>query len=148
MSTMRNLLGGLVGAVTLNVLHEVYRRIDPLAPRLDLVGKEAVTRTVEGTGHSAPRGKKLYLATLVGDILSNSIYYAVIGQSRYKNLLLRGAALGLAAGVGALKLTEPLGLDDTPISKSTRTKVLTVAWYLAGGLVTALVLKKLRDKES
>ena len=147
MNTMRNLLGGLIGAVTLNVLHELYRRIDPLAPRIDLVGKEALTKTVEATGHSAPKGKKLYLATLVGDIVSNSIYYAVIGQSRYQNLLLRGAALGLAAGVGALKLSEPIGLDDTPISKSTRTKVLTVAWYLAGGLVTALVLKKMRDKQ-
>lgn len=147
MNTMRNLLGGLIGAVTLNVLHELYRRIDPLAPRIDLVGEEALTKTVEATGHSAPKGKKLYLATLVGDIVSNSIYYAVIGQSRYQNLLLRGAALGLAAGVGALKLSEPIGLDDTPISKSTRTKVLTVAWYLAGGLVTALVLKKMRDKQ-
>lgn len=144
---MRNLFGGLIGAVTLNVLHELYRRIDPLAPRIDLVGEEALTKTVEATGHSAPKGKKLYLATLVGDIVSNSIYYAVIGQSRYQNLLLRGAALGLAAGVGALKLSEPIGLDDTPISKSTRTKVLTVAWYLAGGLVTALVLKKMRDKQ-
>jgi hypothetical protein len=148
MNTMKNLLGGLTGAVTLNVLHELYRRIDPLAPRVDLVGKEALTKTVEATGHTAPRGKKLYLATLVGDILSNSIYYAVIGQGRQKNLLLRGAALGLAAGIGALKLSEPIGLDNTPISKSTRTKVLTVAWYLAGGLVAALVLKKLRDKES
>src|SRR5215207_9702288 len=118
MNTMKNLLGGLIGAVTLNVLHELYRRIDPRAPRIDLVGKEALTKTVEATGHSAPRGKKLYLATLVGDILSNSVYYAVIGQSRHKNLLLRGAALGLAAGVGALKLSEPFGLDDTPISKS------------------------------
>ncbi|HKH61818.1 MAG TPA: hypothetical protein VKA49_13350, partial [Flavitalea sp.] len=60
----------------------------------------------------------------------------------------RGAALGLAAGVGALKLSEPFGLDDTPISKSTRRKVLTVAWYLAGGLVTALILEKMRNKES
>ena len=58
-----------------------------------------------------------------------------------------GGALGLAAGVGALELTKPMGLDDRPITKSTRTKVLTVAWYLAGGLVTALVIDKLRDRE-
>ena len=147
MNIMKNLLGGLVGAATINLLHEVYRRIDPLAPRVDLVGKEAVSKVVKATGHSAPRGKKLYLATLAGDLLTNSIYYALIGRGRYKNLLLRGAALGLAAGVGALELTKPMGLDDRPITKSTRTKVLTVAWYLVGGLVTAFVIDRMRNRE-
>lgn len=142
---VKNLLAGLLGSVTLNVLHELYRKIDPLAPRVDLVGKEALAKTVQATGHSAPKGKRLYLATLVGDILSNSIYYALIGKG-HKNLLLRGAALGLAAGVGALAVTKPLGLDDTPITKSTRTKVLTVAWYVTGGIVTALVIGKMRAR--
>lgn len=147
MKMAKDLLGGLLGAVALNVLHEVYRRFDPLAPRVDLVGEEALTKTVEATGHSAPTGKKLYFATLLGDILSNSIYYAMIGKGQ-KHLLLRGAALGIAAGVGALTVTKPLGLDDTPITKTTRTKVLTVAWYLIGGVVTALVIEKMRKKES
>src|SRR5688500_4556251 len=111
MNKMKNLLGGVAGAVALNLLHEVYRKVDPLAPRLDLVGEEALTETVEATGHSAPTGNKLYAATLAGDVLSNSIYYALIGRGARKTLLLRGAAFGLAAGLGALKATKPLGLN-------------------------------------
>ena len=145
---MKNFLGGMAGAVALSILHELYRKVDPLAPRLDLVGEEALTKTVEATGHTAPKGDKLYAATLAGDILSNSIYYALIGRGGKKTLLLRGAAFGLAAGLGALKATKPLGLDDTPITRSTRTQILTVAWYLAGGLVTALVISKFGDDES
>lgn len=147
MKVAKDLLGGMLGAVTLNVLHEVYRRFDPLAPRVDLVGEEALTKTVEATGHSAPKGKRLYFATLIGDVLSNSIYYALIGKG-HKHLLLRGATLGLAAGVGALTVAKPLGLDDTPITKTTRTKVLTVAWYVVGGVVAALVIQKMREKNS
>lgn len=146
MKAVKDLFGGMLGAVTLNVLHEIYRRFDPLAPRVDLVGEEALTKTVQATGHQAPTGKRLYFATLIGDILSNSIYYALIGKG-HKHLLLRGAALGLAAGVGALTITKPLGLDDTPVNRSARTKVLTVAWYLAGGIVTALVIGKMRSKK-
>src|SRR5688500_11874593 len=96
MNRMKNLFGGIIGAVTLTVLHELYRRIDPLAPRVDLVAEEALTKAVEATGHSAPTANRLYVATLAGDIISNSIYFALIGQGRNQNLLLRGAGFGLA----------------------------------------------------
>ena len=55
MKVVKDLFGGMLGAVTLNVLHEIYRRIDPLAPRVDLVGEEALTKTVQATGHEAPK---------------------------------------------------------------------------------------------
>jgi hypothetical protein len=34
---MKNLIGGLAGALALNLLHETYKQFDSKAPRVDLV---------------------------------------------------------------------------------------------------------------
>ena len=144
MKNFQNLLGGLAGALALNFLHETIRRLDHDAPRIDLVGEEALSHVVESTGHDAPTGNSLYGATLAADITANSMFYALIGKGKDENLLIRGAVYGIVAGAGALALTKPMGLDDTPITKTSKTKLLTMAWYLAGGLVTACTIKALR----
>ena len=145
MDRIENITGGLAGAVALNILHETYKRLDKNAPRIDLVGEEAISKIIEGVGGEPPKGNALFTATLIGDILSNSLYYSLIGVGKKKNLVWRGAGYGLAAGVGALVLTKPLGLSDAPITKTNQTKVLTVAWYLVGGLIAALAIRKLRE---
>ncbi len=145
MKTFQNLLGGLAGALALNLLHETVKRLDHDAPRIDLVGEEALSKTIEATGGEAPTGNKLFGLTLAADVTANAGFYSLIGQGKDENILTRGAVFGLVAGIGALALTEPMGLDDAPITKTTRTKVLTVAWYLAGGLVTALTIRAIRD---
>ena len=143
-----NLIGGLAGALALNILHETYKRLDSDAPQVDLIGEEAVTKIVESTGNDAPEGEILFGVTLVSDIISNALYYSLIGVGKKKNILLRGAGYGLVAGAGTLTLTEPMGLDDAPVTKTTKTKILTLAWYVAGGLVAALVIKKLKKKSA
>jgi hypothetical protein len=84
--------------------------------------------------------------TLAADVVSNAMYFSAIGVGKKKNILLRGMGYGLAAGIGAVTLTKPLGLNDEPVTKTNKTKVLTVAWYLVGGIITALTIKALQDK--
>ena len=148
MKEIENIAGGLAGALALNILHESYKRIDNDAPRVDLVGEEALTKTVESVGLEAPKGEKLFGLTLAADVISNAMYFSAIGVGKKKNLLLRGAGYGLAAGLGAVLLTKPMGLDDEPVTKTNKTKILTVAWYLAGGIVTALTIQALKGKVS
>jgi hypothetical protein len=147
MKWLQNLLGGLAGALALNILHESGKRLIPDAPRIDLVGEEALSKTMAWMGHEPPTGHKLFLATLGADVSSNALYYSMIGQGPAKHLLLRGTVLGLAAGIGALKLTEPAGLNDKPITRTTTSQVLTVALYLTGGLVAAVAIQALRGKK-
>jgi hypothetical protein len=144
MKTVKNFIGGLAGAVALNILHETVRRFDHNAPQVHLVGEEALSKSIKSAGLEPPTGNALYAATLAGDIVSNALYYSLIGAGKKKNLLWRGAGYGLAAGIGALTLTKPLGLSDAPVTKTTETKVLTVAWYLFGGLVAAATIKAMR----
>lgn len=141
MKAINNISAGLAGAVVLNILHESAKRFFPNAPRVDLVGEEALSDILESAGIEPPKGNALYVATLAADVVSNALYYSLIGEGKKENVLLRGAGIGLAAGIGALTLTKPLGLNDAPVNRTNTTKALTVAWYLIGGLVTALVIK-------
>lgn len=143
MEDIRYIAGGVAGAVALNILHESAKRLVPQAPRIDLVGEEALAKAVGMTGAEPPKGQKLFAATLGADLISNAMYFSAIGLGNKKDIFLRGAGYGLAAGIGAIALTKPLGLDDSPIAETTKTKVMTVAWYLFGGLVTALTIKVL-----
>ncbi|QEM05001.1 hypothetical protein DIU31_016305 [Mucilaginibacter rubeus] len=141
-----SMVGGITGAVALNIVHQAVKQIDHEAPRVDLVGEEALTKGMESLGLTPPNGNALFIATLTGDILSNALYYSTIGFGKKRYLLLRGAAVGIAAGVGALTLTGPMGLSDAPVTRTDKTKLLTVAWYTLGGLVAASVMRALRNK--
>ena len=146
MKLINSLIGGFVGAIALNILHETVKQYYEKAPRIDLLGEEALEKSLDAVGIDPPEGKNLYLATLAGDVISNGLYYSAIGFGSTKNIYIKGAVAGLAAGVGALQLPEPMGLDDLPVTYSKPTKALTVSWYLFGGLVASAVIKGLDSK--
>jgi hypothetical protein len=141
----RNILGGLAGAIVLNIVHEAARRLYSKAPRIDLIGEEALTKSLNAVGMEAPTGSLLTGSTLAADLASNTMYFSMIGKGGEENLLMRGAGYGLAAGLGAIGLTQQLGLSDAPVTKTNETKVMTVAWYLLGGLSAAFAMMKIKD---
>lgn len=141
---IRNILGGITGAVVLNLVHEVAKRVSHKAPRVDLLGEEALTKTVEAVGLDAPTGEVLTASTFVADLASNAGYYAMIGKGDDDTILIRGAGYGLMAGLGAIGLAKPLGLNESTVARTGETKLLTVTWYLLGGLAAALAMKSLR----
>jgi hypothetical protein len=141
------LAGGLTGAVALNLIHELYRQVDQDAPKVHLIGEEALVKILKATNLPLPKNEKeLYQWTLAGDIASNAIYYSLIDASKKKNLIRNGLILGFAAGLGAVFMPEKMGLNDAPITRTTETKLLTVLWYTLGGLTAGSVMKFLRKK--
>ncbi|BDP44228.1 hypothetical protein DAETH_41970 (plasmid) [Deinococcus aetherius] len=126
--------GGVAGAVTVTLLNEGVRRVTPHAPRMDVIGERALSEALEAVGVNPPRGDSLYRWTLLGDLASNTLYYALVGVGGPRNAWGRGGALGLAAGLGAVLLPRPLGLGRQPGERAPLTQLLTVGWYLAGGL--------------
>ena len=147
MSKVKNLVAGLGGAIALNLLHESLKHKDDDMPRVDLLGEEALEKGLEYVGAEIQGEDNLYKATLAGDIISNAMYYSMIGKGGVNNIWPRAVAIGVAAGVGAITLPEPLGLDDEPVTRTNKTKALTVSYYLAGALVTAGLIKLLTKKE-
>jgi hypothetical protein len=127
-----SLISGAAGAVALTAVHQAARAMTDAAPRMDVVGMRALARGITAAGGDTPRSSdRLYLATLAGDLISNSAYYSL--ATSYT----RGAAMGLLAGLGALFLPERLGLGTPPKSERLSNQVMTVAWYVVGGLAAA-----------
>src|SRR5690606_30170465 len=131
----RAALAGAAGAVTLTAIHEIARRLTRRAPRMDLVAVRGLEMVLEPSPGCELSPRKLHRAAFVLDLVSNSAYYALVGLRRPRRPLARGAVLGLAAGGAALVLPRRvLGRDRVPGSEDPASAVMTVAWYLAGGL--------------
>ncbi len=86
-----------------------------------------------------------YKVTMVGDVLSNGLYYSLVGS--HKHSLGVGALLGAAAGAGGVLLPGPLGLGEAPSNRTPQTQAMTVAWYTVGGLVAGVVAEALRKRK-
>lgn len=135
--TVRALAGGAVGASVLTLLHESVRRVRTDAPRMDVLGMRVLSDAMKATGVKPPRKDRLHTITLIGDLLGNGLYFSLVGANRNNRPWLRGTVLGLAAGIGGVVLPPLLNLGSRPSGRTAQTKIMTVAWYLAGGLAAA-----------
>ncbi|MDB5234661.1 MAG: hypothetical protein JWR44_1654 [Hymenobacter sp.] len=141
----RALVAGFAGAVALTVLHETVRRLRPAdAPRMDVLGMRGLRKLLGKADVPQPDEDTLFNLTMAGDVLSNGLYYSLVGSGRH--VLGRGLLLGVAAGVGGVLLPGPLGLGEAPSNRTPQTQAMTVAWYTVGGLVASAVARALRNR--
>lgn len=147
MKVLHALASGLVGALALTLLHETARRAVPDAPRVDRLGMQAIAKSLRKIDRKPPDEKTLFRMSLLGDILSNGLYYSLVGLSgNHQETWWSGGLLGLAAGLGAVYLPASMGLSREPTNRERSTQVMTVLWYLTGGLVSAAVYRLMREK--
>lgn len=145
MSLAKSLLSGLAGAAALTIAHQVLKKYVADAPRMDKLGKQALKKVITSSGCTLPSRKRLKQYTLVSDVLSNAVFYSMVGASAAHSTA-AGAGLGLSAGIGAVTLPEKLGLHAKYASRTKTTALLTVGLYLFGGIVAGTVYQVL-DKE-
>ena len=139
MKILSTLAGGVAGAVVLTLLHETTRRLVDDAPRMDLLGMEALEKGLKKMDAPVPDQQKLFNLTMAGDLLSNSLYYSMVGLTPAKYRLAAGGMLGLAAGLGAVCLPKHMGLNPEHSNRTQQTKIMTTVLYLTGGLVAGAV---------
>jgi hypothetical protein len=137
MELSKALVGGLAGAVALTIAHETLRRFVPEAPRMDVLGMRAISKTMKKVGTQPPEGSALRAWAMAADVVSNSLYYSLAGAG--KDAWLRGSILGAGAGAGAVLLPGPMGLGSDPSNRTNSTRAMTVGLYLLGGVVAAAV---------
>ncbi len=134
---------GLVGSLSLTLIHEGARRVLAHPPRMDVLGKRSLKKGFRWLGLRPARGRRLHRQSLVGDLISNSLFYSLVAMGRPKHPYARGALLGALAGLGAVVLPPYLGLGRRPSRARTSTALLTVAWYVLGGLSAARATRSL-----
>ncbi|UOQ97984.1 hypothetical protein MUN81_00450 [Hymenobacter sp. 5317J-9] len=145
MKLLPSLAAGFAGALALTALHETVRRLRPEdAPRMDVLGMRGLRKLLRKADAPQPDRDTLFDLTMAGDILSNGLYYTLVGSG--KHALRRGLMLGAAAGIGGVVLPGPLGLGEGPSNRTPQTQAMTVAWYTVGGLVAGAVAQALRKR--
>ena len=142
----RSMMAGAAGAGALTLVHQTARSMTPNAPRMDVLGSRAIHAAHTRAGVNPPSQANLEREALAGDLIANSAYYALVGASDRGNPWMRGLALGLAAGLGAVLLPRHVGLGDPPNADRLDTQLMTVAWYVVGGLVAGAAFAAIADE--
>jgi hypothetical protein len=113
---------------------------------MDLLGMNAISKGLNAAGIKTPDGAQLFVMALTGDLIANSLYYSLAGVGKEKNLWWRSSLLGLAAGIGAVALPGPLGLNERYSDRTTATKLMTVGLYVTGAVVATAVIQLLSKR--
>ena len=149
--TMKALVSGLAGALSVNLVHEMTRYAaggDPSpdrVPRLDRLGQDGVVLAARSVGLTPPRaGAPRYATAMAGDVLMNAGLYALVA-SLAKRPMHGGVLAAVAAGATGLLLPKLVGLEKHTGTTPTA-KALTFADYAIGGVVTGFVLGLLTQK--
>ena len=114
------------------------KRYLPQAPRLDILGLQLAWVAFNKARIDPPRGLPLKIVALIGGLVSNSLFYGLVGLGKPKTAWLRGGALGLLMGIGAVTLPGALDAGNDTTARTPITKAGTIAWYVVGGLLAAL----------
>jgi hypothetical protein len=148
MKVTASVAGGLAGTLAVASMHEALRRITPNAPRMDILDMELIRKGLKSINKKVPAQDSLQRWAVGGELLCDSAYYGLAGVGGKKGVWLRGAVLGLVAGVSAVVLPKPLGLPSAPSNKTRGTQLMTVGLYLMGGLVAAAITQLADDAQS
>lgn len=141
------IISGLAGAVALTLLHQLLKHSVSSAPAMDKMGEQGLTKLLDAGGIAIPDSETVHNMALAGDIVGNAGYYSLVGfKPQYA--LYTGAALGMVAGLGALKVPDQVGLNPQYSNATIKTKALTVLIYLAGGVVAGAVQSYLHRKKA
>jgi hypothetical protein len=140
-------LGGIAGACALTLINQGIRKIDKSAPGSDLLRMNALAKVTKPRLQVLPVLNRIFPLALGGDMVSSSLYYAMAKGKTYEQTMLRGALLGLGAGLGAVMVPR-FATGERPGHRTTGAKLLTVAWYVIGGLVAATAINWLESKEN
>ena len=142
------LAGGLAGTLTVASLHEALKRVTHDAPRMDLLNIELIRKGFKSMNKEVPKKDELERWAVGGELLCDTAYYGLAGMGGKKGVWLRGALLGLVAGVTAVVLPRPLGLPEEPSNKTSATQLMTIGLYLMGGLATSAITELVDNAQS
>src|SRR5690349_10714588 len=109
------LVSGLSGSVVLTLVHQAAKELTPDAPRMDVLGVRGLGKLLAAAEapHAGPETADN--VAMAGDLLVNGLYYSLVGSG--PDAWWRGAALGVAAGVGGVVLPGRLSLGEGPSNR-------------------------------
>jgi hypothetical protein len=139
--------GGIAGATTLGLLQEAIANMDASKGGSRFQNRSGILKKIKKESKKGNYAPEIYIK-LAGELLSSAAYYGLTVVGRKKNVVLRGALIGAAAGIGAIVFDNK---EDNPTklspSEEFRNNLLTLALYTTGGLLAGAAVKKLSRKK-
>ena len=126
-------------SLELTMLHQALKNNYSNAPRMDLLGEEALEKGFNTIGVEPPEEERLYNMTLAGDIILNSLFFSLAAttiSSCSKGTLWEPRQ-------DWMHPTEKLGLNPEHSNKTIQTKILTVSLYTIGGYIAGKVMDRM-----
>lgn len=148
MKLLSAIAGGVAGTATVALLHQALRGLTPDAPRVDKLNKELIRKGLKKAHKDVPDDAELQRWSVGGEILVDAAYYSLAGLGGRKGVWVRGALMGLVAGITTVVLPKPFGLSDKPTNKTVATQLMSVGLYFAAGLVAATVAQVVEDAQT
>jgi hypothetical protein len=137
MRLVKALGAGLIGTTVAALIHRGAREVIPEAPRGQIVGMRFWARKLDQARIRRPSRRGLYWLTVADAFFFGTPLYALVAAGRRQGAWARGALIGTITGASAILFPQKMRLGRRPTSRSTATKVMTVAWGLIGGLAAA-----------
>lgn len=141
---MNALVSGATAAVALTTMHECTRKSVDDAPRADLLGMRAIAKAAHAMGTEPPEPLRSW--TMAGDLVSNALYYSMVGLFP-RTPVLAGTLAGCAAAAGLIALPGPLGLGTDAVNRTRKTEALGAALYITAGFIAGCTYKYLSDPD-
>jgi hypothetical protein len=138
-----NLAAGLAASMTVGGLQHLARWLMRDAPRMDVMGQRLLEKGFVRLGRQPPRSTRL-LSWAVGNLGSDTVFFALVGAGDPKRPLVRGVWVGALAGAAAVLLPPLLGLSSRHTARTAKTAAATVGTYVAAGLAAAGALQASR----
>jgi hypothetical protein len=147
MKLLSSVAGGFAGALTVTILHQLLSRKYTGLPRPDLPAAQDTLKVAVTRPGGPARLKKPLMASTGAQLLASTLYFSLAG-TRMKNMFTAGSLGGLMAGVGALSLPRKYHYNGAAVDAGKKHKWVTIALYLAGGLVSAMVIRWMERRNS
>lgn len=132
------MVSGLVGAAAATGLNYLGQQLTSKAPRLDSLGREAVRKTSRNVAGTQPDESTVQATALSTDLISNSMFYSLVGVGRAKRPELRGLLAGAAAGAALVVIAPMLGFNKRNVGIGAKGKAMAVGHYALAGLAAGL----------
>lgn len=140
--------GGVAGTAAAAALHEGLRRASAEAPRVDVLNKDLIKKGLKRIHRDVPDEKNLERLSVGGELLIDATYFGLAGLGGKKGVWVRGALLGLVAGLASALLPKPFDLKRKPTNRTPATQLMSVGLYVVGGLVAAAVAQAVENAQT
>jgi len=140
MKTARILSSGLAGAAAAMAMRKTMKNKYVSATDKNVLVKRSFSKLVSNFRENVPLINKSFTYTLSEDMLNLSFYYSLSGLRKHKQVFVKAAFAGLAAGAGVLLLPMILDYKYGFEKNSTKGKIVIMGLNVVGAMLTASLL--------